>query len=257
MTNSHGQVSLGAREVHLWALPLIEDEGAEQRARYESWMTEEERARAERFLFERDQRQHRLTRALCRWTLSRYSDSDARVHPSAWRFGRGERGKPFVSEPSHTLPLYFNITHTAGLIALTVSRELSYHGVDAETVSRRARFDSLARRHFAPSEIAALQDEVEANIPERFFAYWTLKESYIKAEGLGLAIPLDQFAFELDRGPEIGFWLAPERRDDANAWWFTRCRVGVDHRVAVGIRAGCDVSISLRARTLLESELTE
>ena len=46
----------------------------------------------------------------------------------------------------------------------------------------------------------ARQTPPAAEHPARFFTYWSLKEAYIKARGLGLAIPLGAFTFRLDGG---------------------------------------------------------
>ena len=57
--------------------------------------------------------------------------------------------------------------------------------------------DDLPERHFAPDEVRDLRALPAADQARVFFDYWTLKEAYIKARGLGLALPLDQFAFAL------------------------------------------------------------
>ena len=54
---------------------------------------------------------------------------------------------------------------------------------------------AIANRFFSPTEAAALSGVPEHRRQERFFEYWTFKESYIKARGMGLSIPLDRFSF--------------------------------------------------------------
>ena len=71
-------------------------------------------------------------------------------------------------------------------------------GVDIEIVGREADVLDIAKRSFSSSEVADIfrLSNVEDRI-NRFYDYWTLKESYIKATGLGLKIPLDQFCFQI------------------------------------------------------------
>ncbi len=88
----------------------------------------------------------------------------------------------------------------------------------------------------------------EADQPVVFFDYWTLKEAYIKARGLGLALPLGQFTFlrPPGRAPEIAF--APELHDDPASWQFAQFWPTPDHRMAVAVRrTGRDLPIEVTA----------
>src|SRR5690606_37373778 len=104
-----------------------------------------------------------------------------------------------------------------------------------ENVRRRAPLD-VADTFFAPSEVAALRALPLEQQPQRFFEYWTLKERYIKARGLGLTIPLDQFAFcmEADHPPRIE--IDPRQQDDPAAWQFAHVRPTDEHLVALCVR---------------------
>jgi 4'-phosphopantetheinyl transferase len=65
-----------------------------------------------------------------------------------------------------------------------------------------------------------LQTLPEPLQPLRFFQYWTLKESYIKARGMGLSIPLDRFSFDASQPTRITFSVDPILEDDAAHWTF-------------------------------------
>ena len=66
-----------------------------------------------------------MAHALARLTLSRY----APVPPEAWSFSLGEHGRPEIEGPSDAGRLRFNLSHTRGMVACAVVRELDI-GVD-------------------------------------------------------------------------------------------------------------------------------
>ena len=88
-------------------------------------------------------------------------------------------------------------------------------GVDVEDTERSGETVEIADQFFSPLEAAALRALPADRQRARFFDYWTLKEAYIKARGMGLAIPLEQFSFLLDDWPapiRVAFDPAPRRR---------------------------------------------
>ena len=114
--------------------------------------------------------------------------------PADVAFRNGDHGKPELAEDMDGVR--FNLSHSGegALMGLTRGREL---GVDLEKVSTLPDLEGLARRFFAPGEVA---DLLAVPPPERglaFFHCWTRKEAYVKALGLGLACPLDCFRVSL------------------------------------------------------------
>ena len=146
--------------------------------------------------------------------------------------------------PASATGLHFNLSHTRGLIAVGVAsgRDL---GVDVEFVDRGLTQD-VAGRFFAPAEVRDLRALPDDQQAVTFFDYWTLKEAYIKARGMGLALPLDQFAFALDgdRPPTIAF--GPAIADDPARWQFFQAWPLPRHRLAVAVeRRGADLPIDV------------
>ena len=218
--------------------------------RYRALLTPEETAEAERFAFERDRHRFLVRRALVRAVLSSYTDDD----PRAWVFRRNEYGKPEVTEPAG-VTLRFNLSHTTGLVvcAVTSGREL---GVDVEELDRRPADLAVARRYFAPAEVAALEKLPLRRQHEAFFQFWTLKEAYIKARGMGLSIPLSAFALTLseDGPPTISFAAGCD--GDPGDWQFAQFRLQGRHQLAVAIRLPepSKLTVRLRQTTPLVSE---
>lgn len=209
---------------------------------YRLLLTDDEQARMARFVFENDRRAFLLTRALVRTTLSRY----AAVAPADWRFIANTHGRPDIADrPAGVPDLRFNLSHTNGLIACAVTMEREV-GVDVEHVQRVLTHD-IASRFFAPSEVEDLHALPASEQARVFFDYWTLKESYIKARGFGLALPLGDFAFTLrpDKAPTIRF--EPSLPDDPESWQFAQDWPTPDHRLAVAVRRhGADLPVRIR-----------
>jgi 4'-phosphopantetheinyl transferase len=202
-------------------------------------LSDEERARADRFFQPADRGRFVIGRWLARTTLSRYAD----VAPRAWPLAIDERGRPHLRDrPAGAPDLRFNLSHTHGLVAcaITIGREV---GVDVEFTGRRLLHD-VPERFFSAREVADLRACAESEQPGVFFDYWTLKESYIKARGLGLALPLRHFSFLLDGSDAPTVTFAPDLDDDPATWQFRMFRPGAHHRLAVAVRRrGADLPI--------------
>ncbi|MEZ4443153.1 MAG: 4'-phosphopantetheinyl transferase superfamily protein [Polyangiaceae bacterium] len=220
--------------VDLWCFFYEPHDAPELLAAYDALLTDDERVRHQRFYFEKDRLLFLATRALVRTTLSAYAD----LSPDAWRFDQGEHGKPFLIGEGARFGLAFNLSNTRGLVACAVSTTYERLGVDVENVERAGDTVGIADRFFSPHEVDALHALPVAEQQRRFFSYWTLKESYIKARGMGLAIPLDQFSFLLDEGPEIGIAFDPRLEDDPSRWRFFLHQASPRHQLAVGVDSG-------------------
>jgi 4'-phosphopantetheinyl transferase len=242
--------SLRPEEVHLW---LVEPERVSEPRlldTYRDLLDGEERQRLARFRFERHRLQFLVSHVLVRVTLSRY----ASVAPEAWSFVTNAYGRPEVAEG---LPrLRFNLSHTDGMAVCAVTPEADV-GVDVEDGERSGQTVELAETVFAPSEVTALKALPVEHQRERFFTYWTLKEAYIKARGMGLSLPLAQFAFQLEpeRSPRIVF--DSRLADDPDTWRFVQVRPSARHQVALAVRRDSRLPLRVRCQRtvpLLEDE---
>jgi 4'-phosphopantetheinyl transferase len=230
--------------VDLWYYFYEGIDDAELLAAHEALLAPDERERHGSFHFERDRRLFLATRALVRTVLSSY----ATVAPADWRFATSEHGKPRIGSPVVTPPIYFNLANTPGMVVCVVSVAHEPLGVDAERIDREAEALGLAERYFSASEVRGLRALPACEQPRRFFAYWTLKESYIKARGLGLVLPLDQFSFLVD--DEISVVFDARLADDATCWRFALLDAPPNHMIAVGVKTG-GAALSLRARQVV------
>ena len=218
---------LPSGEVHLWCADPAQLVPADRAARARSLLTGEELERLQSYRFERDRRIYLATHALLRCVLSHYQE----LAPRDWRFSTNANGKPEIAGQSS---LRFNLSNTEGLVVCALARD-SQVGVDVERLGRTSPLE-VARSYFAAAEVSSLEELPAHERARRFFDYWTLKESYIKARGLGLSVPLDRFWFQLERDRPPRLEIAPALDDDGECWQFIQCTPTPDHLVAVCIR---------------------
>ena len=241
--------------IDLWCTYISDIGDATLWPRYDALLSAEERQRQARFRFERDQRRYLITRVLARTVLSRYHG----VRPEDWVFSAGARGRPYILAPRLEPALEFNIAHSADLVMLGVTSGRTL-GVDAENLTLRDYDIEGLDRYFAAEERAALLALPATARQRRFFELWTLKESYIKARGLGLAIALDSFRFELAGDAGLRLHMRPELGDSPRHWRLWQLTPRPDYVAAVCAARGADApprilvreTVPLAAETLIE-----
>lgn len=102
---------------------------------------------------------------------------------SVWR---NQYGKPYLDEG-----LFFNISHTDGLIALAKSKfEI---GMDVECI-QHCDFDAILKLITSEHKRRDIRDS--QNPIMAFYRYWTQKEACVKQIGKGLSIPLKDFEID-------------------------------------------------------------
>jgi 4'-phosphopantetheinyl transferase len=242
-------LALAPTDVHLWLAFCADADRELLHQRYRALMTPDERARGDRFYFERDRARYRVTRALVRSVLSRY----APIAPQDWRFDATTYGQPLIVNPEpEAQSLAFNLTHTSDLVVLAVTRQRAI-GVDTENITRGALLD-VADRFFAPSECEHLWALPSEQHTTRFFELWTLKESYIKARGMGLSIPLHKFAFDLREPGAVSLATLPELQDPAERWALRHLWATPEHPVALCVDRSHQSDFTLTARRIVPLE---
>ncbi len=210
-----GTLDLPKNEVHLWFAFPEEIRDPSLLSQYHRFLNADEAVQQRRFHFEKHRHQYLITRALVRAGLSRYLPNA----PGDWVFEKNKYGRPEIAPHLNPGQLRFNLSHSDGLIVLAVvwSREI---GVDVEFMDRGGGLIEIADRFFSPTEVRELNTQPDSEKTHRFFDYWTLKESYIKARGMGLSIPLDHFSFILGEGSDISITIDPRQNDQPQRWQF-------------------------------------
>ena len=127
-----------------------------------------------------------------------------------------EHGKPYLRDSR----LFFSLSHSGQLAFCALSDRVL--GADIQVISR---YDpALASRFFAAGEQSYVKSSADKDMA--FTRVWAMKESYIKAMGQGLAVPLSSFDVcpngELCRSfGDYSFW-----RTEAEGYVFALCVFG-------------------------------
>lgn len=222
---------LAAGEVHLWRVDLAPPPDRVDALR--GLLSDEERARADRFYFEIDRGRYVVAHAALRTLVARYLNRPEFTS----EFLVGAHGKPFLPGGG---ALRFNLAHSRelGLIALALDREI---GVDLEAVDAVTEIEEVAGHFFSPPECRALRRLAAARRREGFFHVWSQKEAYLKGRGDGVTLGLDHFDVAAD--PAQGAGLLEDRRDPGatSRWRLIGLEPGAGFRGALAVEGGAPV----------------
>jgi 4'-phosphopantetheinyl transferase len=86
---------------------------------------------------------------------------------------------------------------------------------------------AIAKRFFSSTEYDDLMEKEEHERLNYFYDLWTLKESYIKARGKGLSIPLDSFSIRKHNTTIT----VTSNRDES--WYFIQYPIGPEYKFSV------------------------
>jgi 4'-phosphopantetheinyl transferase len=155
------------------------------------------------------------------------------IAPSEWSFAKTAYGRPTISNASAAqYGLEFNVSHTEDIVAVTVARHVRL-GIDLERCRGLTNCADLAASSFARQEVADISRLPPAQRERRFIEYWTLKEAYAKARGMGLSIPLNEVAFYFSARQELELLLADALHEVGVHWHFYQAAIDDQHIVAV------------------------
>jgi len=112
------------------------------------------------------------------------------------QFGKNEYGKPFLKGFPD---FHFNLSHSGEWVVCAIDNEQI--GIDVEKINSIDL--SIADRFFSKQEVLDIYSKPKDEQLPYFFDIWTLKESYIKAWGKGLSIPLDSFSLRVHNDGKI------------------------------------------------------
>lgn len=204
----------------------------------------EEKERIGRFVFKKDFKASLVGRLLMRKFVNEFTG----VPYAEINFGRDEHGKPVVKYPleGSFRKVSFNVSHHGDVCVLAGEMGDIPLGVDVMRfeVERHKNIQEYFRvmnRQCADKEWETIKCEPdELSQIKMFYRHWCLKESYVKALGVGVTINLRNLCFKLEtrrlKQNEIVRTTELQVSGEKMPWVFEESLLNEEHCVAVALR---------------------
>ncbi|KAG9293783.1 hypothetical protein G9A89_019120 [Geosiphon pyriformis] len=221
----------------------------------------EERDRIKKSRFFKTVKLRLVGRLLLRWLFCSYYKLDWKTI----KFGRTPQNKPILLSPEmksfvkDDYIIDFNISHHGDWVVLVAAEIHNYGmiGVDLMKVEEPHNetieiFFNALEDKFSDYEWSVIRAHKEAsNQLHRFYRYWCLKESYVKALGLGLGMDLRkaEFHFSPDEKDSFGETKMIKTRTRllvdnqmCHEWQFEESYLDDDHCFAIAYNRKKEIS---------------
>ena len=225
--NSAGEkLILPNNEVHLWSASV--QENISYLNTYRHILSLEEKQRAERFKFKRDQDRFIIAHVLLRLVLSRY----IKITPQAIAYSSNSFGKPNLKGCSDIETINFNMSHSNDHVLIAVANNLAV-GVDIEWVRPIENANQIVETFFSAKEKVQFQSLSDHLKTEAFYSCWTRKEAFIKALGVGISLPLNQFSVSFLPGEPADLLEVPTTIEQPEFWTLEEFQVREGYVAAI------------------------
>ncbi|MFT5823364.1 MAG: 4'-phosphopantetheinyl transferase [Crocinitomix sp.] len=175
--------------IQIWSIPL--DANEKFRAACLNALGEVGRERISFFKFKQVQESYIISQGGLRLLLSYYLG----IEPQDIQIGRLSKGKPIsIDNPT----LRFNMSNSGRKVVYAFSLDEEI-GIDLERIREMSDLDELIEKNYNRYEQNYINKLPEKRL-YRFFKFWTIKEAYLKAIGVGMRIPPEDLMFGVQNG---------------------------------------------------------
>ncbi|MET7018859.1 4'-phosphopantetheinyl transferase family protein [Bacillus mycoides] len=170
--------------IYKYAMKITKKIDIEAFQQLEKIISTDRRKKIKKYHFEEDKKRSIMAELLLRHSLKK----DFGITREQVQFTKNSFGKPMLKNFEQ---IYFNLAHSGDWVVCGVSDVPI--GIDVEII-KSIDLD-IAKSFFTLDEYKDIVNQPKEKQIKYFYKLWTLKESYVKAEGKGLSIPLNSFSF--------------------------------------------------------------
>lgn len=216
-------------EVHIWYASLDRPD-----FRFIELLSEDEKERAGRLIFEHDRLRYITRRSILRLLLGKYLGAD----PDDLCFDYSNNGKPALVDRWKSSGLHFNISRSEDKAVFAFS-DVTEIGVDIENIRDIPDMEQIFKRFFSPAETRAFQMLPDVEKLEAFFNCWTRKEAFIKATGAGLSQTLSGFSVSITLEKPVRLLEIGGDVKEASGWFLDDLHCASNYKAALALRGLC------------------
>lgn len=200
--------------IHIWSIDINDHIGRIDE--FNKILSVEEMDRASRFHFDMDQYRYIVTHGILRMILGGVLE----IEPRSIIFDVNDYGKPSIQKGQNEKDVFFSISHSKDALLICVCQCFEI-GVDVEVENREFLPETISNTFFTDEECNTLEQFKGLNQKRLFLKYWTRKEAFIKAIGLGVNFPLDEVSVA-DITGETWVEVSYNKKLDIDGNWYAR-----------------------------------
>jgi 4'-phosphopantetheinyl transferase len=136
-------------------------------------------------------------------------------------FNYNKYGKPFLN---NNQKFHFNVSHSGNWVVCAIDNNPI--GIDIEKIDKIDL--NISNHFFSNKESIYLMNQPCEHRLSYFYDLWTLKESYIKALGCGLSLPLNSFSIKLKDSS-----ILLETDKDLPQYFFKQYNIDCNYKMSV------------------------
>jgi 4'-phosphopantetheinyl transferase len=202
-------------------------------------LDDKERNKALQFVHKIHSDRYVVSHGKLRVILASYID----MTPENIRFAEEDFGKPYISIDGKEPEVKFNLSHSGQKMIVAVGLH-DHIGVDIEEWNNRVDCDVVANICFAEAERCFWNGLPESSKDEFFYRLWTMKESFVKAVGVGLGLDVSRVVSSTVGA--VRFLSVPEGYGSTKDWTLVDLSFGDGISAALTVPAKCYDRIELR-----------